>query len=434
MDGGVGGTNAGIGGKCVLVPIDGGAQTNISVTEASAPIANTGSGGAGGVSFIGGSNYGTVEDNKRYATDGADGVVIIRYDIPDTPCVGGDVVTVTTNGLRVTYIHKFTNTTATATFKPSVAFDGTSVRMLSVGGGGAGMDGMRTTGSTRFPGGGGGGGGGVTETNALLSVGDIWTIRVGAGGCITNHAYTGTNTSGTPRARGEAGASSVSNGVVELVLTPGGGAGGGRNFRPTVGAAGGGGAGASSPDNAGTNGTYRSSTFYVEVPEGAPDNPDFPGFSGGSGSTGNSGTNASYGGGGGGAGANASGKNGGAGLESDITGEYVFYGSGGGGGGCLRADKNYRGDGGVGGDENAAKGGTGMWKEESTSQIDYITPATPPLANTGGGGAGGITFGAADYGDYNDTYSYATDGADGVVIIRYEVDLPRPTGFTVIFR
>ena len=426
--GGVGGTNAGIGGNCVLVPV--GATTNISVTKASSPIANTGSGGAGGVSFIGGANYGTVGDDNRYATGGADGVVIIRYDIPDTPCVGGDVVTVMTNGLRVTYIHKFTNTTAAATFKPSIAFDGTSVRLLSVGGGGAGMDGIRfgSGSGTRYPGGGGGGGGGVTETNALLSVGEVWTIRVGAGGFIANHTH--------GSARGESSASSVSNGVVELVLTPGGGAGGGRGLRPTVGAAGGGGAGAASVDTPGTNGTYRSSTFYVEVPEGAPDNPDFPGFSGGSGSNNSSGTNASFGGGGGGAGAAGFGKKGGAGLESDITGEYVFYGSGGGGGGCLRADKGFRSDGGDGGDKNAAKGGTGMWKEEDTSQIDYITPATAPVANTGGGGAGGISFGASNESGYNNhdaTYSYATDGADGVVIIRYEVDIPRRKGFVVVF-
>ena len=102
----------------------------------------------------------------------------------------------------------------------------------------------------------------MTETNVALSVGDVWTIRVGAGGSIPSHARA------TPR--GEAGASSVSNGVVELVLTPGGGAGGFRGFRPTIGAAGGGGSGALVADAAGTNGTYRSSTFKLGIPAEPP--------------------------------------------------------------------------------------------------------------------------------------------------------------------
>ena len=138
------------------------------------------------------------------------------------------------------FLHTFTNTAAAAEFR-NTSGKTFPVRMLAVGGGGAGMDGCKGRPSKWVYGGGGGGGGGVTETNALLSVGDVWTIRVGAGGGIPNsHSY--------QVARYEAGASSVSNGVVELVLTPGGGAGGSRvsdinGVRPTVGAAGGGGSG-----------------------------------------------------------------------------------------------------------------------------------------------------------------------------------------------
>lgn len=403
--GGVGGDeNAGFGGT----------GDGSSITKATNPVANTGSGGAGGISF-GGDAYSAFDDTYAYGTSGADGVVIIRYDIPDTPCVGGDVVTVTTNGFRVTYIHKFTNTTEAATFKPSVAFDGTSVRLLAVGGGGAGMDGLHGKPSTVQSGGGGGGGGGVTETNALLSVGDVWTIHVGAGGSITNHAYYSNGT--LPRARGEASASSVSNGIVELVLTPGGGAGGSRSIPPTPGAAGGGGSGKESSELNGADGEYSSSIAGV-VPEGAP-------FAGGKGAKN------TYGGGGGGAGSAGKAATGGEGLSSDITGEAVVYGSGGGGGGCFRLDKPTAVAGGNGG-ENAGNGGTGASSDNNLT----ITPATanPPAPHTGSGGGGGVSFGGStNDGDLADELAWGTSGADGVVIIRYEADLPHPKGLMVVF-
>ena len=401
--GGLGGENAGVGGT--------GDAT--SITPAQAPVANTGSGGAGGISF-GGDAYSAVDASCADGTPGADGVVIIRYDIPDTPCVGGDVVTVTTNGYRATYVHMFTNTTTVATFTPSVAFDGTSVRMLVVGGGGAGMDGYKGVPSKYVYGGGGGGGGGVTETNAFLSAGDVWTIRVGAGGSITNHSY--------KVARGAAGTSSVSNEVAELVLTPGGGAGGSRvdtinGVSPTAGAAGGGGSGETDADRNGATGTYTSSTLFAG--EMGVENP-----------TGGKGGSKSYGGGGGGAGANGNNKTGGAGLTSNITGNEVVYGSGGGGGGCFRLDKPTAVAGGNGG-ENAGNGGTGASSDNNLT----ITPATenPPAPNTGSGGGGGVSFGgSANDGVLADELAWGTSGADGVVIIRYEVDLPRPNGFMVI--
>ena len=431
-NGGNGGTNAGNGGNCEWDIVDDGATTNIVVTIASAPIANTGAGGAGGVSFGGGANYSDYGGAYVYATAGADGVVIVRYDIPDTPCVGGDVVTVTTNGFKVTYIHTFTNTTEAATFKPSVAFDGTSVRLLAVGGGGAGGDGMRnhTTVSAARYGGGGGGGGGVTETNALLSVGDVWTIRVGAGGGIpSSHSYAAD--------RYEAGASSVSNGVVELVLTPGGGAGGIMEVLATEGAAGGGGSrykdAASIP---GANGTYSSFTFNVL--DGVPVGP----FKGGD--SADSSTRGAAGGGGG-AGEAGNGKKGGEGLVSDITGTDVTYGSGGGGGGMFRVYNNSKqgaASGGNGGDGAGNAGECDLKFEDGGSKTNlYFTSATAPVPNRGGGGAGGATFNNGGDNVYVDgelversstTVHYATEGADGVVIIRYEADLPHPKGFMFI--
>ena len=394
--GGDGGPNAGFGGTYVVD----GSVTNICC--ATAPVANTGSGGAGGISF-GGVAYSAFDDTYAYGTSGADGVVVIRYDIPDTPCVGGDVVTVTTNGFRVTYIHKFTNTTEAATFKPSVAFDGTSVRLLAVGGGGAGADGLKGKPSKNYVyGGGGGGGGGVTETNVLLIAGDVLTIRVGAGGNITNHTHN--------IARGEAGSSVVSNGTVQLVSVLGGGAGGSRFCRPTAGAAGGGGSGESGVERPGASGEYTSSTFF----------PGEIGIANPSGGTAKSNTYGE-GGGGGGAGANGSSSTGGVGLKSDITGEAVVYGSGGGGGGYCRDDlKSSGSDGG----ENAGNGGK--------CYSDSIVRATDPKPNTGSGGGGGASFGGTAYSAFDATYADGTSGADGVVIIRYEVDLPRPKGFMFI--
>jgi len=432
-NGGEGGTNAGNGGNCEWDIVDDGATTNIVVTIASAPIANTGAGGAGGVSFGGGANYSDYGGAYVYATPGADGVVIVRYDIPDTPCVGGDVVTVTTNGYKVTYIHTFTNTTEAATFTPSVAFDGTSVRLLAVGGGGAGMDGLKNhnvSSAARY-GGGGGGGGGVTETNALLSVGDVWTVRVGAGGGIpSSHS--------SAAARYEAGASSVSNGVVELVSVPGGGAGGSMSVYPTEGAAGGGGSRNSNDTSYGfgTNGTYRSFTFKVS--EGMPVGP----FKGGDSSTSSSRGAA---GGGGGAGEAGNGKKGGEGLVSDITGADVTYGSGGGGGGMFRVYNNSKqgaASGGNGGDGAGHAGGCELRIEDGGAKTNlYFTSVTAPLPNRGGGGAGGASFNNLGDDVYVDdepvtrsasTVHCATEGADGVVIIRYEADLPHPKGFMFI--
>ena len=444
-DGGEGGLNAGRGGKVTwtVVEDDGAVVTNVYLAAATMPAANTGSGGAGGVSLRhdGANIYvdevlvGASTTKAYYATPGADGVVIIRYDIPDAPCVGGDIVTAITNGFNVTYIHTFTNAAKVSTFKPSFMYNGTCVRLLAVGGGGAGMDGASYSDTTLRPGGGGGGGGGVTETNATLSVGDEWTVCVGRGGWISNRTY------GKPRE--VAGASSVSNGTDEVVFVPGGGAGGGGNTQtyelPQQGASGGGGSSNASNNErlTGAKGTFVSSVFdeegVLQSPSGAP-------FKGGNGKW--AGTTASFGGGGGGAGANGENQVGGSGLVSYITGAPVMYGSGGGGGGHLRltsANRGY-GDGGTGG-ANAGCGGRISY-EVGDSNV-YLTPATHPVANTGSGGAGGLSLGCnGGFDIYVDgvrsestgAVRYATPGADGVVIIRYDAVLDHPLGTVIVVR
>ena len=451
-EGGEGGLNAGRGGKVTwtVVEGDGTIVTNVYLTAATMPVANTGSGGAGGVSLRhDGANIYVDEvladanTKAYYATPGADGVVVIRYDIPDAPCVGGDIVTAITNGFNVTYIHTFTNAAKVSTFKPSFMFNGTSVRILAVGGGGAGMDGTILTGTNEElrPGGGGGGGGRVTEMNQQLSCGEEWVVGVGAGGGVpTSHGY--------GSARGLAGSSFVSNGVVEIVLAQGGGyGGGGKNPHALAGdgASGGGGSNVGSYDavkNAGGKGLWPSFVFdeygVAVIPEGAP-------FSGGYGST--SASSGAYGGGGGGAGANAKGKEGGIGLLSYITGSPVVYGSGGGGGGTLRlaAGKgNAYSDGGAGG-ANAGCGGGLSYKEEGGVVNIYLTPATYPVANTGSGGAGGVSIRPnnakvyvgeeeVDTSKANHNACHATPGADGVVIIRYDAVLDHPLGTVIVVR
>lgn len=133
---------------------------------------------------------------------------------------------------------------------------------------------------------------------------------------------------------------------------------------------------------------------------------------------------------------------------SDITGADVTYGSGGGGGGMFRvyphATKQGATSGGNGGDGAGNAGECDLKFEDGGSKTNlYFTSATAPALNRGGGGAGGASFNNQGDDVYVDgefvertsmTIHYATPGADGVVIIRYEVDLPHPKGFMVIVK
>ena len=388
--GGLGGMRAGNGATYEIS----GSVTNF--IAASAPAVNSGCGGAGGMEA----------GNNDASTAGADGIVVIRYEVLESPCEGGDVVTRTElRPGKYRYLHVFTNTSAVAQFANRSGRE-LKLRYLAVGGGGSGGYGSAAMGGGQYyPSGCGGGGGGVCEVKDVsFAAGSEWTVLVGKGA----EAVVSVDNPGTA-----AGASSISNDTDKIVVVDGGGNG----CRPgaakgstkivaaTDGAAGG---GATSYATTPGVGTYASSIFGVS-PAGAP-------FGGGCGA------NPEYtGGGGGGAGSaglartDTKAGDGGEGLGSDITGELLVYGSGGGGGANLYRKRT----GGLGG----TRAGNG-----ATYEIDGVTTnfiaATTPAANSGCGGAGGMQDGNNDA---------ATAGADGVVIISYDY-AEVETGLILLFR
>ena len=391
--GGDGGDRAGKGAKYV---INTEAETTnyVNATEA---IANSGGGG-------GGAGY----HSRRLATGGADGIVVIRYDVAESPCAGGDTVTRTLkHGETYTYIHTFTNPAAAAEFVNLSGHDIKNLRYLVVGAGGSG--GYYYSNSTY--GGGGGGGGGVCEKDGILFAANAaWQVRVGKGAADYKET---------------AGASSISNGVEEVETVPGGG-NGASAIRPAVqygicdatsGAAGGGGmrdiANHHETSGTGAAGTYRSVTLQG--------NPEVGCFKGGD--VGSS----RAGGGGGGAGKAATKATdsthpgtAGEGIRSDITGETLVYGSGGGGGSGYNAGSAttpyFKGSAG-----GTRAGNGGVRNDDGTT----VTPASDPAPNSGCGGGGGSGFGSS-------TEDHApTGGADGIVVIRYDYN-ENPKGFMVI--
>ena len=303
-----------------------------------------------------------------------------------SPYARGGVVSIVETENYKRYVHVFTNTAEVARFRnrSGQALRG---RILVVGAGGAGGYGY----DAASGGGGGGGGGGVWEQKGFSIPSDAcWDIIVGKG---ARASIQGSLTNDT------AGASSISNGTACIALVPGGGNGGestGSNavedgHEATTGAAGGGGIRAA---RSGAAGTYASSILGVS----------YGPFSGGTdpSSTGS--------GGGGGAGAAGSSENGGEGLASDITGVSLVYGSGGGGGGSLTSDlKAYSN--GTGG----TRAGTGAFATVVNASTN-VTDATLPVANSGGGGAGGLGGSFKNKG----TARYGSSGADGIVVIRYD--------------
>ena len=324
---------------------------------------------------------------------------------------GGDVTTfLSADGHYNIYVHTFTNTSATETFR-NLGERVLSLRYLVVGAGGAGAKGHSTN-----SGGGGGGGGGVYEaTGYELAKGASLAVTVGQGASAVE----------SKDGSAAAGASILTDDAAFTITVPGGGNGAytaGSNTSlgssATQGAGGGGGARYMVPQGgetvaAGASGTYQSSQFGSS-PAGTSVG---VGFSGG----------AYYdrrGGGGGGAGSAArSNRNGGTGLASDITGESLVYGSGGGGGGMFNSDTTFVKSGGTGGDR-AGHGGT----YEVVGTATNICCATAPAPNSGCGGGGGLAYvgGTAEQ-------QIATGGADGIVVIQYEYD-PIQHGFVISFR
>ena len=388
---GLGGTRAGQGAEGNYFSSD------PTFTPPVPPERNSGCGGSGG---LGGENIsGWPKGEARYGASGADGIVVIAYEIHKVPLAGGEVTKIAEQGKKATYIHVFTNANAAATLENLVGVD-VPVRVLVVGAGGAGGFGLIDASGS----GGGGGGGGVYEAaNVTMPAGGHWTVGVGAGAKAT---------ASTDRIRNEtAGCSFISNATECVALVPGGGNGGesssANNFNkghpPTDGAGGGGGVRAQS---AGGAGTYQSSVLGVT----------YGPFEGG--------RIGSYNCGGGGGGASAAGsyQAGGEGLASDITGVSLVYGSGGGGGAVWTSatSKAPYGHGGT----RAGDGASATVQDD----VATTTAATKPVANSGGGGAGGLggtifrpstATSNPGYG-VNANLRYGTSGADGIVVIRYE--------------
>lgn len=402
--GGLGGTRAGNGGY--YAEEDGswkksptGLTTdNFDDRSVAAADAEPNSGGGGGGAL------GPAVSGKNGHGKGADGIVVIRYDIYDSPCEGGDIVTKKVDGLVTTWIHQFTNVAPDASqggmlkFK-NLAGSDLKVRYLVVGAGGAGGKYMPP--GSLYGGGGGGGGGGVCEKIGVpFTNGSTWQIFIGKGGEATTLNTMELSCGGV---------SAISNGVadIETVLGGGGGAssksGKDDGYKGQDGASGGGGScGWQKADGRGL-GIYTNSLFGVE----------YGPFDGGKNNSGASGE-----GGGGASEAPADGSTkGGEGLVSDITGEPLVYGSGG-GGGCGRKSTTNIYNGGAGGTRagNGARYEIVTVGDDGTKTTNFFA-ATAGAANSGGGGGGGanmLVSGTA-------TTFAPTPGADGIVVISYKV-------------
>lgn len=231
----------------------------------------------------------------------------------------------------------------------------TEVRYLVVAGGGGG-------GWFDAGGGGGGGAGGLLTGTISVTPGTQYNIIIGRGG---RGGYV------IPRSQGYQGG----NSQFGSIIATGGGAGGGwesESHSLSDGGSGGGrgassttshGAGGIGIVGQGNNGGTHTITFGA-------------GGGGGAGVVGGKATT------------KFRGANGGNGLQSNITGETIYYAGGGGGGG-----NDYGGSGGLGG------GGTGQGR-------DYSGAGSVGTDGLGGGGGGA-----------NTTNSYC--GGSGVVILQY---------------
>jgi hypothetical protein len=248
-----------------------------------------------------------------------------------------------------------------------------SYDVLAVGGGGG-------TGYSQYHNGGGGGGGTVFSAG-ILSIGQVYTVTVGAGGTGGTATSANNNTAGNPSQFGS------------LVALGGGRGGTWPDFPGGNGSSGGGGAeNGNAPSQAAGLGTAGQ------------------GFNGGAGAS--SGPGAGGGGGAGGVGGtgvtNSRGGLGGVGLSYPISGTATFYG---GGGGVANFYGNTTAAGGAGG------GGTGYWGNALVTASNGGAGAANATANTGGG-AGGYERADLRTGGI---------GGSGIVILRI------PSAYTATF-
>ncbi len=270
----------------------------------------------------------------------------------------------------------------------------TNVEIAVVGGGGAGG----------YKVGGGGGGGGVFYSAAYrVETNTTYRITVGKGGTAVSSTSA---------------ASSEGNGKYSffardddpshpLISVPGGGGGGNYSDAKGRGADGGSGGGGTYAKSGGSQVSNEVDGVYMTY-----------GTAGGAGNVKSAGNDEKCAAGGGGGavreGLVATSDNwyfggaGGMGLVCGMTGETLYLGAGGGGGYIYKAGQEGHtgpGTGGSGFGGNGADVGNGI-------------PATSGVANTGGGGGGGSMSGKSSS---NATYWQGADGADGVVLISYEV-------------
>jgi hypothetical protein len=239
-----------------------------------------------------------------------------------------------------------------------------SVDYLVVAGGGAGGGGYQS---------GGGGAGGMLTGTESITIGEVYTITVGAGG------------TGVAGGTGNSGSNSSLAGTGISTITSTGG-GGGRYYTQSLngvagGSGGGTGAGGSNRNGgAGTSGQGNNGGGTTLNSGGTP--PYAGAGGGGKGAVGEGGTTISDG-------------DGGDGSASSITGSSVTY-AGGGGGSLYTASYPTHGEGGTGG------GGNGGRDQDSYA-------GTAGTVNTGGGGGGAISASTA-----------GNAGGSGVVILRID--------------
>ena len=246
-----------------------------------------------------------------------------------------------------------------------------SIRYLVVGGGGGGGACFGNSHS----GGGGGGAGGLLANEMSVASGATMSIAVGAGGAGVTQSKS--NTSALPGTNGVVSVLQIGDTTLTALGGSGGGSGHYKKAAPSGGCGGGGSAGYAGGD----------------------------GSQGGNGGTSKLGTNNNPGGGGGGAGGNGgdSGYNGtniggygGDGVESDITGEALYYAGGGAGGSRT---------------STSAQGGKGGGGRGGRNATGYKAGGNATFYGGGGGG----TF------NNPGTGVKGGNGYQGVVIVRYRV-------------
>ena len=379
--------------KLVQGGLGGGGYSHISraVEIASAGTDGLGGGGAG-------ASVRNNDENGHTAGRGGNGVVVVRFtDIVPPP--KPDVI----HGLSFTGATEFFNIGEGDAMETVLVFKNTEtagsftlegdahVRVLLVGGGGAGS--FEGAGAGNLVGAGGGAGGFVEENNVELGMG-TYSVTVGKGGEPAGNKDTrnsNPNGSGTD--------STLTGSQGELYRAIGGGAGGisnGNNDRAVASGkdgGSGGGAGGTLDRASATAGSSLRDQGHAGGKGGYID------AAGGGGGAGEPGVSSS--------GDKASGR-GGDGMSSDITGEDVWYAGGGAGG----AWSNARGDKTVAG----GKGGGGKsFIHVGNTSGDVVLKAYDGEDGTGGGGAGAAGVDGA-YGLR--IGSDAGCGGDGIVIVR----------------